>query len=97
MRRLLLIAMVCVAGTASVWLIVAAQQPGAVTDPTPIDQDDIAGTVTSPRGPEAGVWVIAETKDLPTKFRKIVVTMAFTTARAVNGRARNLLKPFIAT
>ncbi len=30
--------------------------------------------VTSPKGPEAGVWVIAETTDLPTKFRKIVVT-----------------------
>jgi hypothetical protein len=25
-------------------------------------------------GPEAGVWVIAETTDLPTRFRKIVVT-----------------------
>jgi hypothetical protein len=30
--------------------------------------------VTSSKGPEAGVWVIAETTDLPTKFRKIVVT-----------------------
>ena len=28
----------------------------------------------SSKGPEAGVWVIAETRDLPTKFRKIVVT-----------------------
>ena len=35
---------------------------------------DIGGTVTSSKGPEAGVWVIAETKDLPTKFAKIVVT-----------------------
>ena len=39
-----------------------------------IDADDIGGTVTGPRGPEAGVWVIAETKDLPTKYAKIVVT-----------------------
>jgi hypothetical protein len=39
-----------------------------------IDNDDIAGVVTGPRGPEAGVWVIAETKDLPTKLIKIVVT-----------------------
>ena len=31
-------------------------------------------SVTGPRGPEAGVWVIAETKDLPTKYAKIVVT-----------------------
>src|SRR5688500_7012791 len=35
---------------------------------------DISGTVTGPRGAEAGVWVIAETNDLPTKFAKIVVT-----------------------
>ncbi|MEO8334423.1 MAG: carboxypeptidase regulatory-like domain-containing protein [bacterium] len=36
--------------------------------------DDIEGVVTGPRGPEAGVWVIAETNDLPTKFVRIVVT-----------------------
>jgi hypothetical protein len=36
--------------------------------------DDISGTVTGPVGPEAGVWVIAETTDLPTKFARIVVT-----------------------
>jgi len=35
---------------------------------------DLGGVVTSPNGPEAGVWVIAETTDLPTKFVKIVVT-----------------------
>ncbi len=34
----------------------------------------IEGTVTGPRGPEAGVWVIAETTELPTKYAKIVVT-----------------------
>ena len=39
-----------------------------------IGTTDIGGTVTSPHGPEAGVWVIAETTDLPTKFAKIVVT-----------------------
>jgi hypothetical protein len=39
-----------------------------------VNSDDIAGVVTSSKGPEAGVWVIAETTDLPTKFRKIVVT-----------------------
>src|SRR5438309_8958060 len=39
-----------------------------------IDNDDIGGVVTSANGPEAGVWVIAETTDLPTKFAKIVVT-----------------------
>src|SRR5438093_8192105 len=35
---------------------------------------EISGVVTGPKGPEAGVWVIAETTDLPTKFAKIVVT-----------------------
>ncbi|HSC14912.1 MAG TPA: carboxypeptidase-like regulatory domain-containing protein, partial [Gammaproteobacteria bacterium] len=34
----------------------------------------IGGTVTSARGPEAGVWVIAETEELKTPFIKIVVT-----------------------
>src|SRR3990172_1725075 len=47
-----------------------AQQGGAI----PIDNDDLGGTVTGPKGPEAGVWVIAETADLGTKFVKIVVT-----------------------
>jgi hypothetical protein len=40
----------------------------------PIDPDDIAGVVTGAHGPEAGVWVIAETSDLPTRFVRIVVT-----------------------
>ncbi len=39
-----------------------------------IDADDIGGVVTGPNGPEAGVWVIAETADLPTKFVRVVVT-----------------------
>ena len=39
-----------------------------------IGEADLGGVVTGPNGPEAGVWVIAETTDLPTKFAKIVVT-----------------------
>jgi len=39
-----------------------------------IGDDDLGGVVTGANGPEAGVWVIAETADLPTKFAKIVVT-----------------------
>ncbi len=39
-----------------------------------VGQNDLGGVVTGPRGPEAGVWVIAETTDLPTRFAKIVVT-----------------------
>ena len=37
-------------------------------------ENDLGGTVTGASGPEAGVWVIAETTDLPTKLTKIVVT-----------------------
>ena len=39
-----------------------------------MDADDIGGVVTGPRGAEAGVWVIAESTNLPTTLRKIVVT-----------------------
>src|SRR6476620_5354560 len=39
-----------------------------------IDNDDIGGVVTSSNGAEAGVWVIAETNDLPTRFARMVVT-----------------------
>ena len=56
--------------TASLAGLNAGQQGGAVS----IDNDDIGGVVRGPNGSEAGVWVIAETTDLPTKFNKIVVT-----------------------
>jgi len=39
-----------------------------------IDSDDIGGVVMGAKGPEAGVWVIAETLDLPTKFSRVVAT-----------------------
>src|SRR5436309_13737017 len=39
-----------------------------------VGSTDLGGVVTSSKGPEAGVWVIAETTDLPTKFAKVVVT-----------------------
>ena len=39
-----------------------------------IDKDDIGGVVTGPRGPEAGVWVVAETRETPTRLIKSVVT-----------------------
>ena len=50
--------------------VVAGQGGSAIA----LDDDDIGGVVSSTSGPEAGVWVIAETTDLPTTFRKIVVT-----------------------
>ena len=52
------------------FIAVSAQQP----PPVAIDNDDIGGVVTSTKGPEAGVWVIAETRDLPTRFARMVVT-----------------------
>src|SRR3954468_298271 len=39
-----------------------------------VGNTELGGVVSSPNGPEAGVWVIAETTDLPTKYAKIVVT-----------------------
>jgi hypothetical protein len=39
-----------------------------------VGASDIGGVVRGPGGPEAGVWVIAETNDLPTRLAKIVVT-----------------------
>ncbi len=39
-----------------------------------IKADEIGGVVLSAHGPEAGVWVIAETTDLPTRYIKQVVT-----------------------
>ena len=39
-----------------------------------LDDDDIGGVVTGDGGPEAGVWVIAETDDFDTRFARIVVT-----------------------
>jgi hypothetical protein len=59
------------AGVAALTSGARAQQPAAAVT---VDADDIGGVVSGPKGPEAGVWVIAETSDLPTRFVKIVVT-----------------------
>src|ERR1700681_278518 len=66
-------------GAATIALVLAlagpsAQLHGQTPTPVAIDNDDIGGVVTGPNGPEAGVWVIAETFDLPTRFAKMVVT-----------------------
>src|SRR5215472_5541689 len=53
-------------------LLCAASVNVAVAQPA--GGQNIGGVVTGAKGPEAGVWVIAETKDLPTKYVKIVVT-----------------------
>jgi hypothetical protein len=73
-RLMLLVACVLVAALTEL----AARQQGAAagrgTGSVAIDLDDIGGVVTGPDGPEAGVWVIAETTETPTRLRKIVVT-----------------------
>src|SRR5262249_52927095 len=51
--------------------LAALQRP--VTEVS-IGGTDLGGVVTSSNGPEAGVWVVAETTGLPTKFAKVVVT-----------------------
>ncbi len=67
---------------AALWTAIPAQinapsalaQAAGAQNAVKIDSDDIGGVVTGPHGPEAGVWVIAETHDLPTRFAKMVVT-----------------------
>src|ERR1700731_4620280 len=61
------VAAICLAGC-FIWSQLRAETT------VPIKKTDIGGGVTSPNGPEAGVWVIAETHDLPTRFAKMVVT-----------------------
>jgi hypothetical protein len=60
-------------GVAAVLLCWLAGAPAAAVQPR-VAADEIGGSVRSPRGAEAGVWVIAETHDLQTRFAKIVVT-----------------------
>jgi hypothetical protein len=67
------IAASAVAAGLAVALVATLDGPSA-QESVQIDADDIGGVVNGPRGPEAGVWVIAETRDLPTPFAKIVVT-----------------------
>ncbi len=54
--------------------------PATADDGTPATEVGSAGYITGmvagPDGPEAGVWVIAETDDLPTRFARIVVRAA---------------------
>ncbi len=55
-------------------LVAMAWASGAMAQGIALDSDDIGGVVTSANGPEAGVWVIAETDDFQTRYAKIVVT-----------------------
>ncbi len=72
--------LICGAAVAMATLLVLANPAGSAMAASPqasgvtVTSDSIGGVVTSSKGPEAGVWVIAETTELGTKFRKIVVT-----------------------
>src|SRR5678810_1270871 len=63
-----------VLGIVAVIAACAMQMRNETSSAVRIDDDDIGGVVTSAKGPEAGVWVIAETRELPTRYAKIVVT-----------------------
>ena len=60
-----------IAAAVTAFLIACASQTGSEMN---IGDSDLGGVVTSAAGPEAGVWVIAETTGLPTKYAKMVVT-----------------------
>jgi hypothetical protein len=55
-------------------VLIAAPAAAAPAPAVAIGKVDIGGVVSGPKGPEAGVWVIAETTELATKFARIVVT-----------------------
>ena len=55
-------------------LLTLAYVTGLHAQTVDVGSNEIGGVVTSSKGSEAGVWVIAETTDLPTKFARIVVT-----------------------
>jgi len=67
-------AQLCGTVAAGAMLLGSAAALPAARDTVQVGADDIGGTVTSTRGAEAGVWVIAETHDFQTRFAKIVVT-----------------------
>jgi len=60
-------AVICITGCLSL-------APIRAQTAVPIKSNDIGGVVRSVKGPEAGVWVIAETRELPTRFARMVVT-----------------------
>ena len=58
----------------AIGLLVACQTPQSAHEAPQVGSAELGGIVASANGPEPGVWVIAETADLPTKFAKVVVT-----------------------
>ena len=75
MKRRVHLQVVAIAFVATVvFSLIGVQSQNTPQATVAIDPDDIGGVVTSSRGPEAGVWVIAETRDTPTRLVKSVVT-----------------------
>jgi hypothetical protein len=72
--RLLYIGGAVVMGIAAYLLTARTGLQAQQSAPASIGANDIGGSVSSSKGPEAGVWVIAETTDLPTRYIKEVVT-----------------------
>src|SRR5437870_10930852 len=56
------------------WMFARSHAQERADQSVAIDNDDVGGVVTSSNGPEAGVWVIAETRELPARYIKTVVT-----------------------
>ena len=73
MKRMMSLGLVG-AGVAFLVMACSAGPGQGAGDAVAVDGDDIGGVVTSATGPEAGVWVIAETMDLGTRFSRTVVT-----------------------
>jgi hypothetical protein len=64
----------CVTGAAIGVAACLSWFPAWAETVVPIKNTDIGGVVSGPTGTEAGVWVIAETHELPTRYAKMVVT-----------------------
>ncbi len=73
-RRLRVVMVFVMACLVAGWIVRVEAGQTETSGPLKVKPNEIGGVVISARGPEAGVWVIAETTDLPTKFVKIVVT-----------------------
>jgi hypothetical protein len=63
-----------IAHAAAALAFAASLAVGAASAAPRLPEGMISGVVKSSQGPEAGVWVIAQTNDLETPFIKIVVT-----------------------
>ena len=73
-KRMYLQLAVVAFAAAMVFALAGVQGQVAPQAAVAVDNDDIGGVVTGPRGPEAGVWVVAETRETQTRLIKIAVT-----------------------